>query len=101
MGVRDAGITHVRIPVGYWIVGVEVDSSSRGTGCDIDMDSSVFSLQANEPWIDGGELYLRRSMAWLRKHNVKAVLDLHCAPGSQNGFDNRCLSGASLPAWLG
>lgn len=62
-----AGITHVRIPVGYWILG---------------------DIREGEPWVNGGFEYLQRAMLWLIKYNMHAVFDLHCAPGSQNGFDN-------------
>lgn len=61
-----AGITHIRIPVGYWIV----------------------DRRPEEPWADGGMPYLLRAIGWAKKHGLKVVLDLHCAPGSQNGFDN-------------
>lgn len=62
-----AGITHVRIPVGYWIMG---------------------DIRDGEPWVNGGLEYLQKAMFWLKKYGMHAVFDLHCAPGSQNGFDN-------------
>mmetsp|Transcript_7556 Transcript_7556/g.22405 ORF Transcript_7556/g.22405 Transcript_7556/m.22405 type:complete len:548 (-) Transcript_7556:43-1686(-) len=62
-----AGITHVRIPVGHWIT------------CDIADD---------EPYVCGEWKYLQRAAEWCAKYDVKVWLDLHTAPGSQNGFDN-------------
>jgi glucan 1,3-beta-glucosidase len=64
--LADSGLTHVRIPVGYWILGARDD----------------------EPFVDGSMFYLKRGLEWLRKYKMKALIDLHCAPGSQNGFDN-------------
>lgn len=61
------GINTLRIPVGYWLLG---------------------DIEDGEPWIDGGMYYLRRLLNWAREANLKAVIDLHCGPGSQNGFDN-------------
>ena len=65
--LAEAGITHVRIPVGYWIMG---------------------DIRAGEPWVTGELTYLQRAMHWFKASHLKVVFDLHCAPGSQNGFDN-------------
>lgn len=61
------GINHVRIPVGYWIMG---------------------DIRDGEPWVTGELRYLQRAMLWFKKYNISVLFDLHCAPGSQNGFDN-------------
>ena len=55
------GITHLRIPVGYWLV----------------------DWRPEDGFVDGGEAYLRRLLAWLRPRGLKAVLDLHALPGAQ------------------
>jgi glucan 1,3-beta-glucosidase len=62
-----AGITHVRIPVGYWLVSVE----------------------SYEPFVSGPQWpYLLRALGWCKSLGLKVLIDLHGAPGSQNGFDN-------------
>ncbi|KAH8048816.1 glycosyl hydrolase [Aureococcus anophagefferens] len=71
-----AGITHVRVPMGHWIT------------CDVSDD---------EPYVCGEWPYLVRAMGWCRAHGIKVWLDLHTAPGSQNGFDNSGRLGAA--AW--
>ncbi len=63
--------THVRIPVGYWIV----------------------DQRPGEPFAAGGWKYLERSLRWFRNYNISVVLDLHGAPGSQNGKDHSGKSG--------
>lgn len=42
--------------------------------------------------------YLRKAVSWAQSHGLKVIIDLHGAPGSQNGFDN---SGQlkSFPGW--
>jgi len=60
------GITHLRVPVGYWIV----------------------SIQSNEPFVTGGMDYLKRLLGWAHDLNLGVIVDLHGAPGSQNGHDN-------------
>ncbi|KAL9940172.1 hypothetical protein V8E36_000877 [Tilletia maclaganii] len=64
----------VRIPIGHW--GVE----------------SSFP----EPYVKGNQLeYLTKAVGWASKYGLKVMIDLHGAPGSQNGFDN---SGQYIPA---
>lgn len=61
--LRDHKITHVRIPVGYWLF---------------------------EP-IDGYAptvKYLDAAMQWAAKYNIRVLLCLHGARGSQNGKDH-------------
>ncbi|PGH17941.1 hypothetical protein AJ79_00840 [Helicocarpus griseus UAMH5409] len=64
--IAAAGLTHVRIPIGYWAVA-PVDG---------------------EPYVQGQIDYLDKAIGWARDSNLKVIVDLHGAPGSQNGFDN-------------
>jgi glucan 1,3-beta-glucosidase len=66
--LASAGITHFRVPIGYWI-----------------LDGFI---QADEPFVSGDYLYLLRFLEWSKKYNVQVILQLHAAPGSQNGHDN-------------
>ncbi|KAI8058585.1 glycoside hydrolase superfamily [Syncephalis plumigaleata] len=71
-----AGINHVRIPIGYWAV----------------------NTLREEPWVQGHIPYLFKAVNWASTYNMKVMIDLHGAPGSQNGFDN---SGKKGPiTWL-
>ena len=51
-----------------------------------------------EPYIQGQLPYLDDAVSWAEKYGLKLIIDLHGAPGSQNGFDN---SGhkVDFPAW--
>lgn len=60
------GLNHARIPIGYW----------------------AFQLLDNDPYVQGQEAYLDKAIEWARKAGLKVWVDLHGAPGSQNGFDN-------------
>lgn len=73
--IADSGFNVVRIPIGYWA-----------------FDNS------NSPYAQGAAPYLDKAIEWARQVGVKVILDLHGAPGSQNGFDN---SGQriSKPGW--
>ena len=51
-----------------------------------------------EPYIQGQLSYLDKAVGWAGQYGLKVIVDLHGAPGSQNGFDN---SGhrVDYPAW--
>jgi len=72
--LASAGVTHVRIPVGYWILGGDY-------------------ILPSEPYIAGGWPYLLRALGWLHQLGIGAIIDLHGAPGSQNGHDNSGCTG--------
>ncbi|KAJ8508798.1 hypothetical protein ONZ45_g8953 [Pleurotus djamor] len=84
IAIRAAGLNHVRIPVGYWSVPI--------TSSDTQFNTSP------SPYIPGAWPYLLRALNWARDHGIHVILDLHGAPGSQNGYDN---SGqrTSSPQW--
>ncbi|RDB29660.1 Glucan 1,3-beta-glucosidase [Hypsizygus marmoreus] len=74
--IAAAGLNHVRIPIGYW----------------------AYDVSAGEPYIQGQLPYLTKAIKWAAQYGLKVIIDLHGAPGSQNGFDN---SGQKLsnPTW--
>ena len=41
-----------------------------------------------DPYIQGAAPYIDQAIAWARQTNLTIWIDLHGAPGSQNGFDN-------------
>lgn len=69
------GINAVRIPIGHWIFGGDYPYH-RSYGAN------------KHPFVTGGIDVLDRAMAWAQEFNLRVVLDLHAAPGCQNGFDN-------------
>ncbi|KAG7664605.1 uncharacterized protein J8A68_001830 [[Candida] subhashii] len=64
--MSELGLNMVRIPIGYW----------------------AFDLKDNDPYVQGQVEYLDQAIEWCRTYNLKVWIDLHGAPGSQNGFDN-------------
>jgi len=69
--MKNMGLNHIRIPFGYW----------------------VFDIRGGEPWVDGSWDYVVRACGWARTHGLQVMLDLHGAPGSQNGNDHSGQSG--------
>jgi glucan 1,3-beta-glucosidase len=65
--IAAAGVNVVRIPIGYWA-----------------FDNS------GSPYVQGAAEYLEQALNWARCTTppLSVIIDLHGAPGSQNGFDN-------------
>jgi len=74
------GINAVRIPVGHWIFGPPYPYHPK--------------YGANpHPFVDGGIDVLDRALDWATEFGQRVMLDLHAAPGCQNGFDNGGIEG--------
>lgn len=73
--ISDSGFNVVRIPIGYWAY-------------------DTFGA----PYVQGAAVYIDAAVDWARSLGLKIIIDLHGAPGSQNGFDN---SGRRIsnPGW--
>merc|ERR1719402_690660 len=71
----EAGISHVRVPVGYWYWDMDDGEPFPPPNMDeTDPASPLF--------------YLKRALVWMDELGLQASIDLHAGPGSQNGFDN-------------
>ena len=69
------GINAVRLPVGHWLFGPDYPYH-RSYG------------SARHPFVVGGLEIVDQVFAWAAEFGLRVVLDLHAAPGCQNGFDN-------------
>lgn len=69
--IAASGFNLVRIPVGFWAYD-----------------------NADTPYASGAAPYIDKAIGWARQCSLKVIIDLHGAPGSQNGFDN---SGHRIP----
>ena len=63
--IASAGFNLVRIPIGFWAYD-----------------------NAGTPYVKGAAEYIDAAIDWARGTGLKVLIDLHGAPGSQNGFDN-------------
>jgi glucan 1,3-beta-glucosidase len=53
--IRDVGLNHVRIPIGYWAV----------------------NPQPGDPYVQGQLPYLDKAIGWAREAGIKVMIDLH------------------------
>ncbi len=69
------GINAVRIPVGHWLFGPDYPYHPR-------------FAEHRYPYVNDGLEVLDQAFAWAQEFGLLIMLDLHAAPGCQNGFDN-------------
>ncbi|KAF9920622.1 hypothetical protein FBU30_009528 [Linnemannia zychae] len=66
--LKKLGLNHVRIPIGFWAMG---------------------NLVQGEPYVANISWnYLLRAIEWARKYGIHVMVELHAAPGSQNGWNH-------------
>lgn len=75
--IKNYGFNLVRIPIGYW----------------------AFDMLDDDPYVLGAQDYLDKAIEWAHTYDLKVLIDLHGAPGSQNGFDNSGLFRIYGPGW--
>ena len=68
--LKEFGVTHVRVPVGYWIMDAPVDGSSP----------FEYGFQ-QEGFATGALNHLEWLLGALQRRGMRAVIDLHAAPG--------------------
>lgn len=73
--IAGRGLNAVRIPVGHWIFGPDYPYHPKyGPN--------------RHPFVEGGIEVLDRALEWAQEFGLAVIVDLHAAPGCQNGFDN-------------
>lgn len=78
-----------------WMYGYELEYTCNANA----FSDWAYQKSDNDPYIQGAASYMDKAIAWARQTQLKVWIDLHGAPGSQNGFDN---SGhlTKTPTWL-
>ncbi|KAK7053529.1 glycoside hydrolase family 5 protein [Favolaschia claudopus] len=80
--IAGAGLNWVRLPIPFWAVATWSDVGVR--------DGS----HEGEPFLEGAcWKYIVRMFGWARKYGLRVNLDVHTAPGSQNGYNHSGKSG--------
>ncbi len=77
--LSEHGVDYVRIPIPWWLWGETFTYTHE------DVTHTVTYLSALP--------YVEQAMVWAELYNIEVLLDLHTAPGCQNGFDNGGISG--------
>ena len=101
-GLRDFGVTHVRIPVGYWTFDTPV-TLPNGTASSSAADIHTYGLNP-EGFVTGGVNALEWMLDRLEQRNISVLLDLHAPPGvgSQcQSYSGQQVSDVSKSFWQG
>lgn len=65
--MKSYGLNAVRIPVGYW----------------------AYKIMSTDKYYKGSQdEYLEKAIGWAKNNGMYVLIDLHGAPGSQNGYDS-------------
>lgn len=75
--LASVGINTVRLPLGYWHIGPEEE---KGTWMAETLYESVVGVYV------GAWPRVLRAINWAARYNIGVLIDLHGAPGSQNGW---------------
>ncbi|KAH6786710.1 hypothetical protein C2S52_006262 [Perilla frutescens var. hirtella] len=65
--IKKSGLNTVRLPVGWWI---------------------AHDPHPPKPFVAGSVEFVDKAFSWAEKYGIKVILDLHAAPGSQNGWEH-------------
>ena len=77
--LASVGINHIRIPLGFW---------------------TMIPTTGNEPYVNHTQLaHLEQMLGWMYKRSMRALIDMHGMPGSQNG-DQSSGHNTTNPTWF-
>lgn len=73
--LASVGLNAVRLPIGHWLFGKNYPYHPAYG-------------DSRYPYVEGGLAIVDQVMQWAEECEIALILDLHAAPGCQNGFDN-------------
>lgn len=79
--MHDFGIDFLRLPLGYWNV-IDMEGNPNAPSCDADRMGNLSTIM---PSSASYRPYIDKIFEWTAKYNIWVMLDLHGAPGNQNG----------------
>ena len=86
--LADFGVTHVKIPVGWWIMDPPVSrTGEHGDGVLIDKagpvlgGARVWAGFSEDGFVTGGIIYLERMIKRLKKLNIRVIITVQTLPG--------------------
>lgn len=77
--LSSSGVNVVRVPIGWWMIYDPWGGASK---------APLHYYVTPTNFVVGGLTYLDRAFDWAAKYGIGIIVDMHAAPGSQNGNDN-------------
>lgn len=97
--LADNNIEYIRLPIPWWMWGgVAYETTPFPNNTLPWWDESAGTnryLDYRVEYIASVD-YIDQAMTWAEEYGIKVLVDLHAAPGGQNGFDNGGLSGVNV-----
>lgn len=79
--MKEFGINFVRLPLGYWNL-VDMPANPNAPASDAERMGNLSKIM---PSSASYRPYIDKIMQWAAKYDLWVMLDLHGAPGNQNG----------------
>jgi len=77
--MANLGINAVRMPIGWWMI-YDPEGGANNANLNWYVTPTAYTV--------GGLKYLDQAFDWAEQYGVAIFIDMHAAPGSQNGNDN-------------
>ena len=99
--LSDIGIDYIRLPIPWWMWG---DSAYQDELLPLWDDASQTHIMTDYAvtYINSVQ-YIDQAMTWAEEYGIDVLVDLHTAPGGQNGFDNgglACVNEFAKPEYV-
>ncbi|CAD6927811.1 unnamed protein product [Tilletia caries] len=92
--MKAMGLNAVRLVIPYWTLE-DGPPAYAANLTNATITTATNDTVVPEPFFFKGQRkYVRSALQWAKKYDLQVVLDLHTAPGSQNGFDNSGKAGS-------
>lgn len=92
--MKQFGVNFVRLPLGYWNV-IDMDGAPDAPPDDAKRMLNLNTIMPNASYYTP---YIQKVMDWAAKYGMYVLLDLHGAPGNQNG-DSHAGCHVQYPFW--
>ncbi len=89
--LSEIGIDYIRLPIPWWMWG---DTAYEDELLPHNQDGVITYKDYSVTYINS-VYYIDQAMTWAEEYGIDVLVDLHTAPGGQNGFDNGGLSGVN------
>eukprot|EP01119_Soliformovum_irregulare_P010026 TRINITY_DN2429_c0_g1_i1.p1 TRINITY_DN2429_c0_g1~~TRINITY_DN2429_c0_g1_i1.p1 ORF type:complete len:412 (-),score=100.49 TRINITY_DN2429_c0_g1_i1:47-1228(-) len=88
--MANSGVNAIRLPIGWWMI-YDPEGGANNAHLNYYVTPSAYTV--------GGLKYMDMAFDWAEKYGIAIFIDMHAAPGSQNGNDNSSPSNSGQEYW--
>jgi glucan 1,3-beta-glucosidase len=87
--IAGAGLNWIRLPIPFWSISTLLTDPTNLNSSKYTTAPLTPSTPLNEPFLARLSFtYLLRALTWARKYGLRVLIEIHTAPGSQNGYNH-------------